>query len=568
MRPRALTLLVVLPLAAAGGCYRGPHDGGGGAADETGGTTDGTPDPATDGSESGGDTGPGDEACGGVGSGYAPMRRLTTAQYRNTIRDLFGGAVEPSASFPTTQVHKSYSSNPAHNVVSLPTASELLTAAEDVAAAVIDDVDAVVTCEGAMDQACAAAFVDDFGARAFRRPLEDDERTALLGLYDLGAADGFADGIGTVVVAVLQSPQFLYLVERSSTEIEPGVVSLDDHEIATRLSYLVWDSMPDTALFAAAAAGELQDADAIEAQARRMLADTERTAPALERFVREWNHYDGVAAYDKDPVAFPDFTTEMAASLDSELSRFIQGVLRSDEPTFAQLMTSTQTEVDAGLAAMFGVAAPAPGEWEPVTLGAERGGLLTRPAVLAEHSHANSTGPIFRGELVRTQMLCDPIPPPPADAMANAPEYPDGATERERSDILMNHMGCGACHAMMNPIGLGFEEYDAIGAWRDAEIDGGPVDNSGEVVGGPADLTGTFNGAAELQAKLAASDEVTACFASQLYQYTFGLDTAQVLECAVQPVAAEFVASGGDIRELVVALARSNAFRTRIVVEE
>jgi hypothetical protein len=572
MQRRAINLGTALGVAlvlAAGGCYRGPNDEAA-AADETAGDTTGggTQGPGSDGTaDDGGDTDTPGEACGGIGSGYAPMRRLTTAQYRNTIRDLFAGAVEPSDAFPTTQVHKSYSSNPAHNVVSLPTASDLLTAAEEVAVQVIDDVDAVVQCDGAQDQTCAAAFIDDFGARAFRRPLTDDERAALLAMYELGAADGFADGIGTAIVAVLQSPQFLYLVEEGGDEIEPGIVALSDHEIATRLSYLVWDSMPDAALFAAAAAGELQDPDALEEHARRMLADTERTAPAIERFVREWNHYDGVAAYDKDAIAFPEFTNEVAAAIDSELSRYIQGVLRSDEPTFARLMTSTQTEVDANLAAMFGVAAPAPGEWTPVTVGADRAGLLTRPAVLAEHSHANSTGPIFRGELVRTQLLCEPIPPPPADAMANAPEYPDGATERERSDILMNHMGCGACHAMMNPIGLGFEEYDAVGAWRDAEIDGGPVDNSGEIVGGPEDLTGTFNGVAELQAKLAASDAVTACFASQLYQYTFGLDTTQVLECAVEPVAAEFVASGGDIRELVVALARSAAFRTRIVTE-
>ncbi len=567
MRRRAILLCLA---AANPACYRGNPDDTA-AADGSAGTTGSATDADTaDGSsgDDGTDTTADDPECGGIGSGFAPMRRLTTTQYRNTITDLFDGAVAPSDSFPTTQVHKSYSSNPALNVVSLPSAMELLQAAEDVAVQVVDDVDAVVTCEGAQDQTCAEAFIADFGARAFRRPLTDAERTALVALYQSAAADGFADGIGTVVAAVLQSPQFLYLVEEGTSEIEPGIVGLDDYEIATRLSYLVWDSMPDDALFAAAAAGELQDADAIETQVVRMLADTERSAPALERFVREWNHYDGVAAYEKDPVAFPQFTNEMAAAMDSELSRFIQGVLRSDEPTVARLLTSTETEVDAQLAEMFGVAAPPDGQWAPVTVGADRGGLLTRPAILAEHSHANSTGPIFRGELVRTQLLCIPIPPPPPNAMANTPEYPPDATERERSDILMNHMDCGGCHALMNPIGLGFEEYDAIGGWRDAEIDGGPVDNSGEIVAGPGDLSGEFHGATELQAKLAASDEVTACFANQLYQYAFGLEASQVLGCAIAPVAAELVESGGDIRELVVALARSNAFRTRIVEEQ
>ncbi|MBL8944826.1 MAG: DUF1592 domain-containing protein [Myxococcales bacterium] len=576
MAPRGTPLLVFATvlgsLTGLGpfACYTGAN--GDGAGDDAADSADGTGAGATDGATDGGgstDGGPGAAECGGVGSGYAPMRRLTAVQYRNTIDALFGGAVAPGDSFPTTSIHKNYSNNPVLNVVSLPAAMDLLQAAEDVATQVIDDVDTIVTCPGAQDQSCASAFIDDFGARAFRRPLEPDERAALLSLYDgASATDGFADGIGTVVAAVLQSPQFLYLVEQGGETIEPGVVALGDYEIATRLSYLLWDSMPDAALFEAAAAGELQDPDAIEAQVVRMLGDVEQSGPALERFVREWNHYDGVAAYDKDAVAYPQFTTELAAAMDEELSRFIRGVLRSDEPTLERLLTATETEIDPQMAALFGVPAPSPDGWGAATLDANRGGLLTRPAILAEHSHANNTGPIFRGELVRTQLLCEPMPPPPADAMANTPAYPDGATERQRSEILMNHMGCGGCHALMNPIGLGFEDYDAIGAWRELDVDGGPIDNQGEIVGGPEAVTGEFHGVAELQAKLAASDEVTACFASQLYQYTFGLEAAQVLECAVEPVAAEFVAAGGDVRALVVALARSNAFRTRIVEDQ
>lgn len=554
--------------AATGGCYGGV---GADAADDSAGETASTDAPTSSptGGESDGSTGGDDPAaeCTGTASSAAPMRRLTAVQYRNTVLALFDGAIEPSAAFPVTQTHKSYSNNPTSNVVSLPTAMDIMEAAEDAATQVIDEIDAVIVCGAMDDAACAASFVDDFGARAFRRPLEPDERAALVSLFESAAAtDGFADGIGTVVAAVLQSPQFLYIVERGGTEIEPGVVPLLDHEIAARLSYLLWDSMPDTALFEAAAAGELQDPDVIEQHVDRMLADTAKSGPALERFVREWNHYDGVPVYDKDTDAHPQFTAELSASMDAELSRFVQGVLQSDEPTLARLLTSAATEVDAEMAAFYGVEAPASG-WGAVTLGPDRGGVLTRAAVLAEHAHRNNTGPIFRGELVRTQFLCDEIPAPPADAMANAPEYPPNATERERSDILMNHMNCGGCHALMNPIGLGFEDYDAIGEWRDVDIDGSAIDNSGEIIAGPEELTGGFNGVAELQAKLAASDQVTACFADQLMQYTFGLEAAQVLGCAVAPVAAEFVESGGDIRALVVALARSDAFRNRTVEE-
>ncbi|MFO0632934.1 MAG: DUF1592 domain-containing protein [Nannocystaceae bacterium] len=542
------------------GCYTGTrHDATGG-----GDSTDGSGD-SGDASGTGADSGDtGADGCETVAAGLAPMRRLTAVQYRNTIVDLFGGAIEPSAAFPITQTYKEYSNNPSLNVVSLPTAMDLLQAAEEVATAVIDDVDAIVSCDGLDDQACAEAFVDDFGPRAFRRPLRDDERAALLALYgEAAASDGFADGIGTMVAAVLQSPQFLYLVEEGTGELAPGIIALADHEIAARLSYLLWDTMPDAGLRAAADAGELQDPDAIQAQVERLLADETRSTAALQRFIREWNHYDGVPTYDKDTAVYPQFTDALSSSIDEELSRFVAGVLRSDEPTLARLLTSSETEVDAELAALLGATAPAPGTWAPVSLGPERGGILTRPAILAEHSHRADTGPIFRGELVRTQLLCEAIPPPPPDAMANAPEYPEGATERERSEILMNHMNCGTCHALMNPLGLGFEDYDAIGALRTVDIDGSAIDNSGEVVGGPEAVSGSFHGLAELQGKLAASEEVTACFAHQLMQYSFGITDDQVEDCAVAPVAAAFVAAEGDIRELVIALARSDAFRTR-----
>jgi hypothetical protein len=552
---------------ALAGCYRGLASDDGAAA----GDDDSTTGPGGSGGSEGGASESGDDGtspeCVGMDASVAPMRRLTAVQYANTIEDLFDGVIAPSTAFPITQTYKSYSNNPLENVVSLPAAQDILEAAEDVAVQVIDEIDSVVTCDGTQDEACAAAFIDDFAMRAYRRPLDDDERSELLALYQSAAAtDGFADGIGTVVAAVLQSGDFLYLVERGTGEIMPGIVALSDYEIAARLSYLVWNSMPDDALFQAAAAGELQTDEGIAAQVDRMLADTERSGAAIERFVREWTHYDGVPAYDKDATLFPQFTAELSASIDEELSRFVRGVLASDAPTVATLLTTSNTEIDAGLAALFGIDAPAAGQWQPVDLGAQRSGLLTRPALLAEHAHASTTGPIFRGELVRTQLLCQVLPPPPPDAMANTPEYPPDATERERTEILIHHMNCGACHSLMNPIGLGFEDYDPIGAWRDVDVDGSAVDNSGEIIGAPeATLNATFNGVPELQALLAGSDVVTACVANQFYQYTFGVTPDQVPACAIDPVAADFVASGGDLHELVVSLALSNAFRTRAV---
>lgn len=526
----------------------GDTDPSGGPAGDTDGAED---DPAAE--------------CEGSGASVAPLRRMTKRQYDNTVRDLFGGAIEPGPQFPQSIIHHEYTNNPAANLVSLASAEDILLAAEHAAEQVVDDIDIVVDCDPG--PTCAESFIADFGHRAFRRPLQPAEHEALLDLYaQVEADDGFADGIGTVVAVVLQSPQFLYLVEEGAEHVEPGVVQLSDHELATRLSYLLWDTTPDAELLALAEAEQLSDPEQLRAQAERLLADRQRSGPALDRFFREWMHFDGVPSYEKDPEAFPEYTEALAASMDEELSRFIDGVMRSDTPTLAALLTSPSTEVNATLAEFYGVAAPPDGQWAPADLPADRRpGLLSRPALLAEHSTGTSSAPIFRGRLVRTQILCDDIPPPPDDAMANGPSYPEGATERERTEILMQHDNCGTCHALMNPIGLGFEHFDAMGAWRDLDVDGAPVNDQGEILGG--DLGGEFDGVPGLAAHLAEGEPVQACFADELYRHTLGLQRSQVRECAAAPIEQAFIDADGDIPSLLLALVGSEAFRLRVIEE-
>jgi Protein of unknown function (DUF1592)/Protein of unknown function (DUF1588)/Protein of unknown function (DUF1587)/Protein of unknown function (DUF1595)/Protein of unknown function (DUF1585) len=560
------TALAGLLLAA--GCYRGAQGHGGDDAASAGTAGEGADAAGSEGaSEGGSDTDAPGSDCAELGAGLAPMRRLTRVQYANTVRDLFDDAITASESFPSSQIFEDYTNNPNANIVSLASAEDILLAAEETALQVIDEVETVVGC-APLDDTCAEAYVLELATRGFRRPLRDDEHGQLLALYhDVADVDGPAEGIGTVVMAVLQSPQLLYLVEEGAEEIEPGVLRLTDHEIATRLSYLVWDTMPDDELRAAADAGELQTPEQITAQVERLLADRTRSGPALERFVREWVHFDGAPTYDKDLELFPQYDDTLVAAMDGELSRFIQGVLWSDTPTLERMLLASETEVDATMAAFFGVEAPSDG-WAAVTLDpAQRPGLLARPALLAEHSLANATAPIFRGKLVRTRLLCQPIPPPPADAMANVPDYPDDATERERTQILIEHENCGGCHSLMNPIGLGFEQYDPIGAWRELDIDGAPVDASGVIIDGPADASGEFVGVRALGELLAASETVDACFARELYRFSLGLGEGQALECAASPVQAAFVDGDGDIIELVTTLASSEAFRYRVLEE-
>jgi len=562
----ARTLGLALAQMWLAGCYRGADDDATGAATGAdGGTAD---DDAGSGEESG-DTGV--AGCEGVQAATAPLRRLNDRQYRNTVVDLFGGVVEPSAHFPETAADQGYTNDPDANGVSLMNAEEILLAAEGAAAQAVDRFAEIWTCEpGQAESDCAAAFIADLADRAYRRPPTADELAALVALYDAHRVEhGFTDAIGAVIVAVLQMPQFLYLVEEgtSDPELPAGVIALRDHEIASRLSYLVWDTMPDAEMRAAADAGELHTAAQIDTQVRRLLADRERSAPALVRFYREWMEVRELLAVDKDQDAFPQFDDALATAMDEEYSRFVERVLFGETPTLAELLTSPRTEVDATMAAFYGVAAPTEG-WGEVELPADRrAGLLTRAGLLAEHSTRVASSATFRGKLVRTRLMCDPIPPPPPGAMAMAPEFPPDSTARERTEILLQEPSCGGCHQLMNPIGLGFEHYDAIGSWRDLDVDGGPVDASGIVNGGAEPLTGEFDGLVELGDMLAGSTLVRDCVAEQWTRHALGVDEAQLDTCTVDTLAQGFAATDGDLLELVVAFTTADAFRHRRVEE-
>jgi hypothetical protein len=549
------------------GCYRGMDaNGGADGADDDDGSASADDDDGSGSADDGDDTGvPG---CEGVQAASAPLRRLNDRQYRNTVVDLFGGAIEPSAHFPETASDQGYTNDPDANTVSLMNAEDILLAAEGAAAQAVDQLDAILPCDPAPDEgACAAAFVDDFAARAFRRPLRDEERDALIALYDSHRAEAeFGDAIGAVIIAVLQMPQFLYLVEEGEP-MEGGVVALRDHEIASRLSYLVWDTMPDPELRAAADAGELRTPDQIETHVRRLIADRERSAPALVRFYREWMQLHELLAVDKDMEAFPQFDDTLASSMNEEADRFVERVLFGDAPTLAELLTTPTTEVDPAMAAFFGIDAPAEG-WAEADLPADRrAGLLTRPALLAEHATRHTSSATFRGELVRTQLMCEIIPPPPPGAMAMAPEFPPDSTARERTEILLQEAACSGCHTLMNPIGLGFEHYDAIGAWRDLDVDGGPVDASGIVHGGAPPLAGEFDGLVQLGQMLAGSEIVRDCVAEQFTRHALGADENQLDECTVDGLALRFAESDGDLVELVVAFTTAESFRMRRVEE-
>lgn len=554
------------------GCYEGTSGEGPGAGGGTEGGIDTDATVESSGAESGGSDSSDDPipevGCDGLRPARAPLRRLSDWQYRNTIDDLFAGAVVASDDFPATSTAFRFSSEPDANLVTDLAAEQLLIAAEDIGEQIIASASTVAPCSGGEDASCAEAFIEDFGPRAFRRPLLDEERALLLEAYEEAAAEhGHADGIARIVTVTLQLPAFIYLLEEG-VRSENGTLRLTDHEVASRLSYLLWDTMPDDELRALADAGDLHEAESIGEQTRRMLADPRATI-AVTRFHREWLEIRQLRANDKDAERFSDFDEDMIASMDEQLRRFVRSTLDSDDPSLIRLLTSSDVDVDASLAGLYGVAPPT--DWTTISADTEqRAGILTLPAYLAAHASTDSTSAVYRGLVIRERVLCQELGSPPPGATDEGTMLPENATERDRTEALINNPECGACHIQMNPLGMGFEHYDAVGAWRETYPDGQAIDTEWEILAAPGELSDApFDGAVELSQLLAGSEPVANCFVENWTHHSFGTAPGdnEVSECAMADLSARFMESGQSLPELIVAFTQTDGFRYRDISE-
>lgn len=530
-------------------------------APSTGTAEGGTESGATEGGES---TGAESTCPDGPSVGPWYLRRLTGEQLDNTVRDLLGTDRRPSESLPPDEAVGPFSSNvtaPVTNAM----VGDFMDVAEELAAEAVADLDALLPCDPIVmgEDACASAFVDEFGLRAYRRPLTADERTALIGLYEAGRDDtGFEAGIRLVVQAALQSPYFLYHAEfGEGADADGGAVALAQYELAGRLSYFLWNTMPDDELFAAAAAGTLADPEGLRVQAERMVADG-RARDAIASFHLQWLGIAGIDSAEKDVAAFPEFTPALRRSMKTETATFADYVIRFTDGTLGTLLTAPYSFPDGGGFGVYGVQRPqgydgtAPVGLDP----SQRAGLLTHPSVLAVHAHAAQSSPIRRGVLLRENLLCQMLPEPPPDVDNTPPDLDPDATTRERFEQHRANPSCAACHELIDPIGFGFEHYDAVGRYRDVEY-GQPIDGSGAL--GGTDVDGSFDGAVELAYRLAQSDEVRSCVATQWFRFAFGRIETEADECARTAIDDAFADSGYRIADLMLAIVASDAFRYR-----
>jgi hypothetical protein len=507
----------------------------------------------------------GDPICLAPDPGPSPIRRMTRVEYNNTIRDLLGDETRPADTFAPEEEALGFNNNAYALGVTQLLAEQYMVASEEISERATGDMAALLPCDPAGNEdACAAEFIAWFGQRAFRRPLAADEQGAFVALYTWGRTEyDFATGIQLVIQKALQSPHFLYRVEFGGTPLaeDERVAPLTSWEMASRLSFFLWGSMPDDELFAAAEADALSTPEEIEAQARRMLDDPRAHATVAE-FHAQWLQLGRVATLEKDPAIFPTWEPALGPLFLQETHAFLDDVFWSGD--LDALFTSSHSYMNGQLAAYYGVTGPAGADFERVELDpTQRAGFLTHASILAANAKHNQTSPVHRGKFVREQLLCQMLPPPPDDIEIVPPDLDPDLTTRERFREHSENAYCAGCHRLMDPIGFGFEKYDGAGLWRNEE-NGMPIDDTGEIVASE-DLDGEFAGVTDLGQKLAGSDEVRGCVTRQWFRFAYGRGETTRDLCTIASLGAAFEESGYSMKELLVALTGTDAFRYRTV---
>jgi len=560
MRAAIVTACVAV---LAGGCYESSHGDGGEAAEDADGTA---------GDDSGADDGTADGADCEASLGPAWLRRSTNTELRHSVRDLFGPGLEDAmAVLPADAITAGFDNNAESFAMTDLHVERYRDAAEAIARAVVEDADrraAVVGCDvaGADRAVCLDAFVRRFGRLAWRRTPTEDEVAALLGVG--AAADEDPDpwmAVRLIIEALVQSPSFLLRIEIGEPDPDdPTRLRLTGPELASRLSYLVFASTPPEWLIDAAEAGELADADGVEAAVRELLAD-ERAREGLRNFHSQWLQLPQLADIQRDAERYPAWTDGVAASMAEESARYVDDFVWTEGADFLDLLVAPYGYVDADLAAIYGVAPPVePFARVELDASQRRGGLLTQASVLTLTGKNESGLPIFRGKFVREVFLCQSLPPPPPDVPA-IPEPVPGETDRERLDRHRTDPACNGCHALLDPLGFGLHEFDVIGALRSVDSSGAPVSAEGSFDG--YDRV-DFDGALELSALLREDPAVAACVVQHLFRYATARRETDDDACAIATIDAAFADSGHSLVAALIAHVRSDEFRHRPLHEE
>src|SRR5580692_10022037 len=507
------------------------------------------------------------ESEGGSAPQDAQLRRLTHSQYNHTVRDLLGDQTAPAMQFPPEDFVNGFLNQSRGQSLSPLLVEAYSNAAEKLARSAFrgGDTHGLLACKPS--PACGRQFVKEFGRKAFRRPLEPAEQQRYESL--LAKEPDFLKGAQLVVEALLQSPNFLFWINTTS---DP---KLKAWATANRLSYSMWDTMPDAELFAAAERGELATRAGVEKQVRRMLSDP-RAHESLDEFVSQWLRFDRLTTASKDRRKFPYFTRETANAMVTEARTFVSDLVWNDG-NFMDLFTANYGYVSPELARIYGVAAPAR-DFERVAFPAnsERAGILGQGLFLALTAKPEDSSPTARGLFVREQFLCQHVPDPPPGVNTNLPPVTEAKpqTNRDRMSEHTTSASCATCHKLMDSVGFGLEKFDAIGAKReqlvlefrtkhedDDEDDEGkhapkrtitlPLNTAAYVAGIP---DSDFTSPRQLGALLAKSSQCQQCIVKQYFRFQAGRADTPADRPLIRLVSDNFRNSGFRFKELIMSL--------------
>jgi hypothetical protein len=488
------------------------------------------------------------------------MHRLNRTEYRNTTRDLLGTALDPAANFPADDVSFGFD-NIAQVLTVSPLQFELYEqAAQELADEVLNTGirNTIVSCDP-VDASCRNDVFRELASRAWRRPASDEEVARLQTLVDvaLGEGEGVDKGLQLAIEGILLSPHFIYRPELDDNPLSGEPRMLNDYELASRLSYFLWSSMPDEALFDAAAAGALQDDAELRAQVDRMLSDPKAQA-MVDNFAGQWLRIRSLEDHVPDYASFPQWDDTLRDAMREETNLFFREFLVGDA-SMDEFLLSDFAFLNDRLAEHYGLALDLGAELERVTLDASdsRFGLLTLGSLLTVTSTPIRTSPVKRGVWILEQLLCSEPPPPPPGVEG----LPDGdmssGSLRDRLELHRADPTCASCHNLMDPLGLGLEHYDAIGQYR-TEDDGFPVDASGQLIEGQ-----TFANAREMAALIQEDERFDLCVVEKLFTYALGRPVADTEHPFLESIADSFAQSGSELPELIKLMVTSEPFRTR-----
>ncbi len=571
-RPLHLFAGLISLSISMGGCYTGvtleqdsddTNPGPGLDSDGSGSQGDGS---SGDG-QGDGDTDPAASECEGVEltAGASALRRLTAREYANTVGDLFGELEFGDLGLVDESAERYYSNNVLEQPVTPLHIERFVAAAQTIAEQASTTLSWAPCDPMTQGDSCVDELTSWLAERAYRRPLSAEEEQALTA-FARGASSqyGTRDGIRMVVEAVLESPYFLYRPEVGPSD--SGVSTpLSDYELASRLSYFLWETMPDDALMQAAAEGTLAEEQGLRAQAERMLADP-RAKAAISRFHTEYFHLERLSDLNLNTDAFPELDAAMREDLALSTRMFLDDVFWNGD--YEEFMQGTFGYANDRLAPLFGIDPPQSEALVRVPLPeGQRAGALTQPGLLASSSLSLRHSPTLRGVFVLDRIFCSEPQPPPdnVEGQTDDDAASEGQTVREKIEESHADESCQACHHQIDGIGFSFEHYDALGRYREREA-GQQVDPSGVLWG--TDVDGEVADALALADRIADSRQARTCAVRQWYEFAQGRSVVEADSCQLEALSRTFESNGGDVQSLLLELVSSPSFRMKFRGEE